>query len=119
MRSPWYDKTGRPIDAATASDLLGDRAYTRVARTRVTSRTDSGHDYLVSTVWLGIDYSHTGGTPILFETMVFADPKSFVDTYMRRYHTLDEATAGHAETVTLVAATVPDEMIEDNPPDGQ
>lgn len=107
----WFDKHGQPIDAATANDLLGDMAYKRVALTEVTSHTDPDIKHRVSTVWLGANHNFSGGPPILFETMVFGPDDA--DEYMVRYSTEDEARTGHAETVTLVAATVPDEIVTD------
>jgi hypothetical protein len=71
--------------------------------------TDLGYG-TVSTVFLGIDHNHFGdGPPILFETMVFANPKGAafpdeLDGLMRRYATWDEAEAGHAEVVAEVRA---------------
>lgn len=67
----------------------------------------------VSTVFLGIDHAWDGGPPILFETMVFGNPKpdgTFPEEAedddlvgsMRRYCTWDEAEAGHAEMVAEV-----------------
>lgn len=106
----WYDRNGQPLDTDTANRLLGDMAYARVARTRITSTTTPGVEWDVSTVWLGVNYNHTlDGPPIIFETMVFGDGDG--DQYMQRYATEEEARAGHAETVAIVAATVPDEEI--------
>lgn len=70
----------------------------------------------VSTIFLGIDHNFSGGTPILFETMVFGpqtSAKSFFsgkafdhhvsfDEFTQRHHTLDEALAEHDLTVNLV-----------------
>lgn len=67
----------------------------------------------ISTVFLGVDHSFGMGRPILFETMVFykADnlppdaPKQYfeyLDQHMRRYHTWDEAEAGHERVVLYV-----------------
>jgi hypothetical protein len=57
----------------------------------------------VSTVFLGIDHGFGAGPPILFETMVFANPTKPGDMpddrEMNRYATWDEAEAGHAEMV--------------------
>lgn len=69
--SNWYDRAGKPIDALTANDLLGDPKYKRVALTRVTSGSDPNVEYRVSTVWLGLDHNWGGGEPLLFETMSF------------------------------------------------
>lgn len=65
----------------------------------------------VSTVFLGVDHRHFGeGPPVLFETMVFGNPKTGetfpeeLDGLMNRYTTWDEAEAGHAEIVAEVRA---------------
>jgi hypothetical protein len=106
----WYDRQGHPLDRVAADRLLGDMQYARVARTRITSTTVPGIEWDVSTVWLGTNHNFTnGGPPIIFETMVFGSGDG--DQYTQRYATEEQACAGHAETVTLVAATVPDEEI--------
>ena len=53
----------------------------------------------VSTVFLGLDHSFGGGTPILFETMIFGGE---YDDYQERYHTLEEAQVGHEKAISLV-----------------
>ena len=54
----------------------------------------------VSTVFLSIDHNFSGrGEPVLYETMIFGGP---LDEEQWRYHTKDEALAGHA--AALVAA---------------
>lgn len=60
----------------------------------------------VSTVFLGIAHGFRGtGLPILFETMVFGDPRH--PDYQERYCTVEEAHAGHARAVELVTSAVP------------
>lgn len=54
---------------------------------------------MVSTVFLGIDHSMGGKTPLLFETMVFGSDWS---DYTRRYTSWDEAEIGHYETLAMV-----------------
>lgn len=107
----WLDKHGNAIDAATANELLGNFEYKCVGRTKVTSASDAAVDFLISTVWLGLNHQYGDGPPLLFETMVFAEAGGWADQYVERYGTLAEAEAGHAETVALVAATVPDEVV--------
>lgn len=107
----WYDRQGQPIDTATANRLLGDMGYKRIAKTNIKSASDPAIDWDVSTVWLGVDHSFGDGPPIIFETMVFGNGDG--DQYMQRYVTEEQARAGHAETVALVAATVPDETVAD------
>lgn len=109
---PWYDRQGHPITADQANTLLGDPAYKRVALTDITSSSDSSVNYRISTVWLGADHNWGGGQPILFETMVFGGGEQ-QDQTMWRWHTEDEARAGHTEIVASVAATVPEENVTD------
>ncbi len=54
----------------------------------------------VSTVFLALDHAFTGGPPLVFETMVFG----FDDEgeYQWRYHTWDEAVAGHQRVLAAV-----------------
>lgn len=56
----------------------------------------------VSTVFLGIDHSFNGGTPILFETMIFGGKH---DQYQERYSTWEQAEEGHKKAVKLVNQT--------------
>lgn len=106
----WYNRQGQPISTEQANTLLGDPAYKRVGLTHVTSSSDPGIDYQISTVWLGVNHNYVDdGAPIIFETMVFGFDGA--DQYMQRYATEDQARAGHTETVTVVAATVADEVV--------
>lgn len=66
------------------------------------ARTDFESGVWVSTVFLQLDHSFDGGAPVLFETMVFGAPDNFSDLYCRRYHTWEQAAAGHEEVVELV-----------------
>lgn len=52
----------------------------------------------VSTVFLGLDHSWGGGTPILFETMIFGGEH---DQFQERYSTWAEAEAGHRAACEL------------------
>jgi hypothetical protein len=63
----------------------------RVAFTKV-----GGAD--VSTVFLGVDHNWLGGSPVLFETMIFGGEH---DQYQERYHTLEEAMIGHERAISL------------------
>jgi hypothetical protein len=51
----------------------------------------------LSTVFLGIDHQYLDGPPLLFETMLFDDPRG--DEQQWRWSTWDEAEAGHAAVV--------------------
>jgi hypothetical protein len=60
---------------------------------------DQFGDVSVSTVFLGMDHSFSGGTPVLFETMIFGGE---YDQYQERYCTWDEAESGHQIACELV-----------------
>jgi hypothetical protein len=60
---------------------------------------DQFGDVSVSTVFLGMDHSFSGGTPVLFETMIFGGEH---DQYQERYCTWDEAEKGHQIACELV-----------------
>lgn len=122
--SDYYDRTGRAIGLEEWASLLGMPGYKRVALTEVTSSSDPTVNYRVSTVWLGINHNWGSGDPLIFETMVFADTPdperykgvsnpdpAWADMLCRRYTNELDAQLGHEETVILVAATVPDEVI--------
>jgi hypothetical protein len=127
----WYDRQGQPISMEEVEPLLATPSYKRVASTEVTSASDPAIKYRISTVWLGLDHSHSSRDvepPIIFETMVFADEPdperyqgmfntgpAWMDMLCRRYSNELDAQLGHEETVVLVAATVPDEKITSTP----
>ncbi len=58
-------------------------------------------DVKVSTVFLGLDHSFGGPTPVLFETLVFGGP---LDGEMNRYTFREDAEKGHADMVVKVSA---------------
>lgn len=65
---------------------------------RIVAQNEIG-DVSVSTVFLGLDHSFGGATPLLFETMIFNGPH---DGYQERYATKAEALEGHAKALALV-----------------
>jgi hypothetical protein len=82
-------------------------ANRRVGLTVVSDGANPGRQYRVSTMFLGIDHNYSGGAPVLFETMVFAegdDVDSNLDEEQDRYTTEAEAVAGHVRWVATVAA---------------
>jgi len=106
-RSPWYDRQGNPIDAEQAGRLLVDVEGRRVALTTV-------GPYVVSTMFLVLDHGWQG-VPVLFETMVFqreawAGVALGHDLDTTRYATEREAVAGHEAVVTIIRATLPDDV---------
>lgn len=96
----YYNRDGEPISAQTWAGLNRNEEYQRLAHTHV-------GNYLVSTIWLGIDMGFSGtGKPIIFETMVFdqgpGSKRPWNDLEQRRYATEEEALAGHAALVEEV-----------------
>jgi hypothetical protein len=77
-------------------ELWGDN----LSKNRSIKYTEFGDSISVSTVFLGLDHSHTKNTgPILFETMVFG---SKYEDYQERYQTYDEAILGHERICEMV-----------------
>lgn len=77
-------------------DLWSDN----LLKTRSIKYTEFGDSISVSTVFLGLDHSHTKNTgPILFETMVFG---SKYEDHQERYQTYDEAILGHERICAMV-----------------
>lgn len=69
---------------------FNDREQRQVAVTRL----DAAR--FISTIWLGLNHSWDDGPPLIFETMGFGRRDTFLQ---RRYATIEEARAGHAEAV--------------------
>ncbi len=70
----WFETADRQV----AHDLIGDIS--------------------VSTIFVGLDISPTGGPPLVFETMIFGGGLSHSEW---RYATWEEAEAGHREALAL------------------
>jgi hypothetical protein len=116
----YYDRQGRLVSAAQWQARFNDARYKIVARDRV-------NGWLVSTVWLGLDYSFGSGPPLIFETMVFSPGNDPEEEYCDRYATEAQARAGHryalahlAERITVIGepglavmlTVVPDDLAE-------
>jgi hypothetical protein len=87
-------KKPKPVD-----DILEWGKWFETADRHV-AQTNLGGDVRVSTVFLGLDHSFGGGTPMLFETMIFGGEH---DQYQERYATWEEAEAGHSQAVKLAS----------------
>jgi hypothetical protein len=100
MRLYILDAEHRPIpvffDDPRFTAQFGDSNARRVASTQI-------GPYTVSTVFLSIDHAWCGGEPVLFETLVFRCGWEAGD-WGRRYHTWEEAAAGHAAICEKVRA---------------
>ena len=67
------------------------------------------YDYLISTVWLGIDHAFTrfsestiNHEPMLFETMIFKRDDFPYECYLDHYSTWKEAEEGHKKAIEWV-----------------
>lgn len=58
----------------------------------------------ISTIFLTHDHAYPGMPPVLFETMVFGGP---LNMERERYHTIEEAEAGHEQMVQRVKEGTP------------
>lgn len=70
---------------------------------RIVEQTKLPIGITVSTVFLGIDHNWSGGTPVLWETMIFGGPYSQgykkYQMYQMRYSSREQAEKGHARAV--------------------
>jgi len=69
-------------------------------------------DVTISTVFLCIDHQFGDGPPVLFETMIFGGQ---FDQYMQRYHTWEEAEAGHGYAVDFISCATDQEPKDQEP----
>lgn len=100
-RSLYYvlDDAHNPVPAPAD---IWYRFFANIDNRRVAVTKIGVGDVNVSTVFLGLDHSHSGeGPPILFETSVFGGPH---DGDMARYATWDAAKAGYNRIVAELMA---------------
>jgi hypothetical protein len=106
--SDWYFKDGTKAITANyytdkkkwveetklLEEKLCDMKYKIIKQTKLSNKK------WVSTVWLGLDYSHdNSGLPLIFETMVFPKKGDWSDLDCERYSTEEEAIKGHENMV--------------------
>lgn len=98
MQHGWYklneDKTTELLPPGTYPNFEEDRHI----------GDDTINGARISTVFLGLDHNWGDGPPVLFETMVFGGEH---DEWMDRYHTYDEALAGHKKVVDCITNNKP------------
>ena len=76
--------------------FFNDMEQRRIAHTKVSPKVS------VSTVFLGLDHSFSGGPPLLFESLVFGGKH---DGDMLRYASYADAVKGHNELVAMTLKT--------------
>jgi hypothetical protein len=86
-----YILEGQEHKAVPVTDVVMWAAWMQ-ANDRVVEQTEVGKEYLVSTVFLGVENGWFSDTPIVFETMVFKKGKPLSQV---RYSTWNDAKAGH------------------------
>lgn len=105
----WYDRQGRPITLEQAEALLADPEARKVASDILVIGDEPIH---VSTVHLVLDHSmpahplldnRAPRLPLIFETMVFAGPRSGA---CWRWATEEQALEGHAAVIAELLAPV-------------
>lgn len=65
---------------------------------RIVAKTEFKNNVVLSTVFLCIDHNFNQSSPLLFESLWFG---GVLDGEIRRYHTWDEALAGHENWIDL------------------
>lgn len=86
----YFDRGGVPIDYERWQALRQEDDYCRVALDDL----PSGR---VGTYWIGVDMSDGSYGPLIFQTVTYGGRQSM--RAPRLYSTIDEARAGHQETV--------------------
>jgi len=84
------NKNAIPCGVEEWCKIFDDKESRRVAYTQIDG-------YEVSTVFLGVDHNHFGGTPILFETMIFGPGDA--EEYQTRCSTWQEAVDMHSKAI--------------------
>jgi ABC-type phosphate transport system permease subunit len=102
----YYNRRGEPINMWEWFKLNQDGEYRRIKQDLVGT-------YNVSTVWLGLDHSFTGGILEIFETIIFSLERIPLGlatvVFMERYATEEEAIKGHE---AAIAGLLSSEIVE-------
>lgn len=91
--SNFFDKDGKPLELYEWAKQMEDFNYRRIKYEILPN------GYIVSTVWLGLDHSHSEIMKLIFETRVFEKKGSWSNLDRERYSNLEEAENGHKEMV--------------------
>lgn len=98
IRRPlYYDRQGKPYPG-NSRQVVTAWAKDFNDKSRLLKQNTLPNGVFVSTVWLGLDHSFSGGPPLIFETMVFP-ANSLDEKNCQRYSTEAEALQGHQEMV--------------------
>lgn len=104
MKRPYYilDEDGK-TPMMCANDLKWCQWFATHKDERVVAQTEVDN-VRVATVFLGIDYGHGYGFPLLWETTVFGG--GVHDGLCERYSSYDDAVKGHEEIVKRVKTSL-------------
>lgn len=109
MSNHWYILKGRkPVAVPFWRQMQWMQRATRTPhRPTLTIMRSRAGDYIVSTIFLGMDHAFMSPIPVLFETMAFLRPGRPGEGKFRdeqyRYRTWEEAVKGHRQLVTRLA----------------
>lgn len=95
----YFDKEGKEIPTETWVELLGDPEYKIIEQT---TWVGGDNNYMISTVWIGLNQNIGDGEPITFETMLMemkAGGRDSNTTLLARYSNEQAAREGHARFV--------------------
>lgn len=94
----WYIlKRGKPVKAKSTKHY---HYWTRYSKYTAVKQ-DTINDIYISTVFLGLDHSHSrnNNIPVLWETMIF---RGVHDVYQERYSSIEAAKIGHQVALNLI-----------------
>lgn len=109
----YFDRKGNPMSMMEWDDKVRDYDYKIIKqdKVKIVSK-DKVDEYLVSTIWLGLNHAHFESHKLIFETMIFK-VNSSRDVYMERYSTEEQAIEGHSYAVENLDELVRQEETED------
>lgn len=95
------DEKGKPVQEP---DLMKWGAWMQNSDKRIVARTElttPKGTVRISTVFLALDHSFSGGIPVLWETMIFGSKLKSLQHYQERYLSVEQAKAGHEVAVNF------------------
>lgn len=92
----YFDRQGKELELMDWAKRVKDEQYRRIGE-------DQLKEYLVSTVWVGLNMNLCRNPALIFETMIFCkNENDDLYLYQDRYSTEEQAIEGHAKAVSLV-----------------
>lgn len=95
----YFDRDGKSLTMAQWAELSSAKGtdYIRVDRTRITDLANPEQVYSISTIWTGLNLSHSDSLPpLIFETLVrYSDDPTDSKAEVLRYRSKEDAQLGH------------------------